>query len=299
VRTLIIATHPQAISHLIGGAQKLGLPIDVFCTSAMASDGLHDLAGAEKIFFADNLPDLPSAQAIALKDFAWPYEHIITASDQNGRDLIAILGALMQRSVVTQVCQILDRNTVVRRSHAGAFMATIQTERGLFSLQTNVFSPAVGMNPVTVQKITLATTAATQRLIRHTAERDHPLSEARRIIGAGKGLGNSEQFDRLLRPLARIMQAEIGGTRSAVEAGMIGHAQQIGQTGQQIAPQLYLAVGISGAAQHIAGIRNSQLIIAINPDPAAPIFNVADYGLLMEAQEALPELATALTDPTI
>jgi len=290
---LLLANRTAQASRLVSAACRLNGTISLLCPAASPNE-FCALEGVARVLHAPDLPASPLAQAHALLDLAREYDHILCAEDE--QPLLAMLGALLQRPVLSKICEIIDPDTAKRTCHAGQFIATLRATRSFLAVQTSAFPPCSKRpDPVEAVKIQLQKTQDIQRVLHSQAVSGQHLETAKIVVGGGKGLGDQVQFERLLKPLASLLNAEIGGTRSAAEAGMIDHAAQIGQTGHSIAPELYLAIGISGAAQHVAGIRHSRIIIAINPDPDAPIFKVADYGWLAQAQEALPALAQALT----
>lgn len=293
MKILILAHDARIASRLVSAASLLGDTITVFCLDRTALPALRELAGISGVLQADIHPLSATTWAQSLQDLAREYDHVLGAETE--QTLLAMLGALLQRPVLTQVCEIIGTATIKRTSYAGQFMASIQAPGGLFAIQAGAFPPcANGSTPAEITTLALPVPAEKQCVIASNKMPRRNLDTAKVVLGGGKGMGDRDSFTALITPLAQRLQAEIGGTRSAAEAGMIEHAAQIGQTGQHIAPRIYLAVGISGAAQHVAGIRRSGLIIAINPDPDAPIFKVADYGWLAKAQEALPALEQSL-----
>jgi electron transfer flavoprotein alpha subunit len=292
---LILASNSAIASRLVSAASLLGGTLTLLCLKQPALESMRELAGVDHILQADSWPSATGSQAHALLDLAKNYEHIVGAEGE--QNVMAMLGALLQRPVISQVCEVIGAATVNRTSYSGQFIATLHAPQGLFSIQASAFPPCAKRDHLADFSIAhLPCIEEKQRILASSTASGQAMETARVVVGGGKGMGDQGTFNALLRPLAQLLHAEIGGTRSAVEAGMIDHAAQIGQTGRHIAPRIYLAAGISGASQHMAGIGRSGIIIAINHDPDAAIFKVADYGWQAEVQEALPALAKALAE---
>lgn len=290
---LILARHPEQADCLLSAASTLDREIDLL-PLIPAFEKFQSLSGIRQLLQVRKQPESIAGWASALAPVIADYQYVLSAADRHGQDLLAMLGALTQRPVCNQVCAFDTEGAAQHYSHAGAFVVSEKNDGGLYAIQTGAFAPrARTTSHPKVTELALATFTEKQRLIHFTASTEKNLENAPIVLGGGKGLG--QDFEALLNPLAQVLDAQIGGTRSVVEAGLLDQTRQIGQTGRHIAPKLYLAAGISGAAQHVAGIRNSKIIIAINHDPEAPIFKVADYGLLAEAQDALPALVRSLT----
>lgn len=227
------------------------------------------------------------------------FTHFLTANSAIGKSFLPRVGALIDSQPVSDIIKIEDETTFVRPIYAGNALATVKSTESIIlgSIRSSAFE-AVQPNDGTAsveQYNAVESQNRTEFVSEDLSTSDRPeLGTASKIIAGGRGLKNKEVFDKLVNPLAEKLNAAIGASRAAVDSGFCDNSLQIGQTGNIVAPDLYIAVGISGAIQHLAGMKDSKTIVAINKDPDAPIFNVADFGLVADLEEAIPELTEKL-----
>lgn len=260
------------------------------------------IEGVRKVLIADAVHyehQLAENMAVLIKSIAGPYQYIIATSNTFGKNIIPRVAALLNISQVSDVTEIIDPQTFVHPVYAGRVLqkVCIRDDKVALTIRTTQF--ATGSLEGTASLIDIETTPTPLNLSRfikrELSPSDHPdLTQARVIVAGGKGLGSQKNFNSVLMPLADTLNASIGASRMAVDLGYAPNDYQIGQTGKIVAPELYIAIGISGAIQHLAGIQDSKIIVAINNDPNAPIFNIADYGLVADLFDAVPELVRAL-----
>lgn len=281
--------------------QHLALECDlVICgSSALQVNAALSVANIAQVICADHLPD-SQAETLApwLAKLAAPYDYLFIASNSFGKNLLPRLAALLDNQPITDVIAIKSADRFQRPVYAGSAIANVHTEQAqkLLGIRTSAFD-AVEPGPSSARQLIVPGPVA-QNLSRLISEEtvvlERPeLTAARVVVSGGRGLQNRENF-ALLYQLADKLGAAVGASRAAVDAGFVANDLQVGQTGKVIAPDLYIAVGISGAVQHLAGMSESRVVVAINKDPDAPIFEVADYGLVADLFEALPELITQL-----
>lgn len=241
----------------------------------------------------------PENIALLVSELAKDYAFIMAPANTFGRNILPRAAALLDIQPISNVTEIIAPNTFKRPIYAGNAIATLQSdqEKNILTIRTTNFEPA----PITENKAEILETQSKGSLSlsnfieQSLTDNEHPpLSNARIVIGGGKALGSKTNF-QMIEDLARTLGGAIGATRAAVDAGYISNDVQIGQTGQVIAPDLYIAIGISGAIQHVSGIKDSKTIIAINTDKEAPIFSVANYGLEADLFEVIPELIKRLS----
>ena len=228
------------------------------------------------------------------------YTHFVTADSAVGKSLLPRLSALLDVQPISSVLKIESENVFVRPIYAGNALATVKSNSDLtlLSVRASVFPPVGDSGKAAAieeYKPSIESTNRTQFVAQNLITSERPeLGSAKRVVAGGRAFKNQETFDKLLEPLASKLNAAIGASRVAVDSGYCDNSLQIGQTGKVIAPELYLAVGISGAIQHIAGIKDAKVIAAVNKDPEAAIFSVADVGLVADINHALPELLEKL-----
>ncbi|MDA8417033.1 MAG: FAD-binding protein [Betaproteobacteria bacterium] len=233
------------------------------------------------------------------------YSHILTAASAQGKGWLPRLAALEDVAMISDIVAIESPDTFVRPIYAGSLWATVRClePRKFVSVRVTAFSPLNGASsePVSRENLSLDDWPAVPVI--RSAVHEHPdegrpaLENARTVVSGGRGLGSAEQFEALLGPLADALHGALGASRAAVDLGYAPNDLQVGQTGKVVAPDLYIAVGISGAIQHLAGIQAAKVIVAINKDPDAPIFGVADYGLVGDLHEIVPQLTASLKNP--
>lgn len=308
---LIIAEHDNhklnpATLHAISAAQQLG-EVHVLVAghqAATVAEQAKQVAGVNKVLLAD-APHYEQALAEEVAplvvQLASAYDHIGATATAAGKNLLPRVAALLDCAQVSDLTEVVDAHTFVRPIYAGNAFATVKSNGGklVLTFRATAFDAAAtsGGNAI-VETVTASGAQNLSRFVgRELTQSDRPeLTQARVIVSGGRALGNAEQFNSVLTPLANKLGAAIGASRAAVDAGYAPNDYQVGQTGKVVAPELYIAVGISGAIQHIAGMQDSKVIVAINKDPEAPIFNVADYGLVADLFTAVPELVNALNN---
>jgi electron transfer flavoprotein alpha subunit len=309
VTTLLIAEHdntqldPQTAQALTA-ALALGRPVHILvagsgCAAVAASAAR--LAGVERILVADD-PSYAAALAEPLSalivGLAASYDAVVAAATSTGKDVLPRVAALLDVMQVSDIIAVDDATTFRRPTYAGNAIDTVRSNdtRQVVTVRASAFAAtpeggAAEIVPIVATDSPNPVTVIEER----TARSDRPeLTSARTIVSGGRAFGSKEKFDELLMPLAAKLNAAIGASRAAVDAGYAANELQVGQTGKIVAPDLYIACGISGAIQHLAGMKDAKIIVAINSDPAAPIFQVADYGLVGDIFELLPELARSL-----
>lgn len=307
--TLIIAEHDNnhlnaATLHALTAAKQLGSEIDILVagqaaqTVAQQAAALPDVRRvklAEDAAFAEALAENVAAQVLSLAD---EYEHIVFAATSSGKNIAPRVAAKLDVAQVSDVVAIESSDTFTHPIYAGNALATVQTQdaKKVLTIRTTAFESA-NAEGGSAEIVTLTPQAAfttVQFVRRELDQSDRPdLAAASVVIAGGRGLGSAENF-KLLEPLADKLGAAIGASRAAVDAGYAPNDWQVGQTGKIVAPQLYMAFGVSGAIQHLAGMKDSKVIVAVNKDPDAAIFSVADYGLVADVFDVLPELTQAL-----
>lgn len=306
---LIIAEHNNqqlnpATLHAVTAAAKLG-EVHVLVAgngAAAVADAAKSITGVSKVLLADAAhyaDGLAEELAPLVAHLAGSYSHIGATATAFGKNLLPRIAALLDCSQISDLTEIIDAQTFVRPIYAGNAFATVKSNEAKLALtfRATAFDAAAATGGEAEVESVAATAAQNlSRFVnRELTQSDRPeLTQAKVIVSGGKALGSAEQFHALLTPLADTLGAAIGASRAAVDAGYAPNDYQVGQTGKVVAPELYIAVGISGAIQHLAGMQDSKIIVAINKDPDAPIFNVADYGLVADLFTAVPELTAAL-----
>jgi len=260
------------------------------------------LPGVTKILVAD---DAAYAHALAeplaalIVSLAAGYDHILAAATAVGKNVMPRVAALLDAQVISDVSEVVDADTFVRPIYAGNALATVKSsdKKKVITVRASSFDPvAADGGSASVEKVaTAAFEDKSKYLSSELSKSERPeLTAAKIIVSGGRGMQNGENFTKLIDPVADKLGAAVGASRAAVDAGFVPNDYQVGQTGKIVAPDLYVAVGISGAIQHLAGMKDSKVIVAINKDEDAPIFAVADYGLVGDLFTVLPELEKAL-----
>ncbi|CAB3743978.1 electron transfer flavoprotein subunit alpha/FixB family protein [Paraburkholderia rhynchosiae] len=268
-----------------------------------AADAAAKLAGVAKVLLAD-APQLAeglaeNVEATALK-IAHGYSHIVAPATAYGKNIAPRIAAKLDVAQISDVIAIQGPDTFDRPIYAGNAIATVRSQDAIkvITVRTTAFDPVAEGGNAAVEKIDAAPDAGISRLIgRELTKLDRPeLTSANIIVSGGRGLGSAANYATVLEPLADTLGAAMGASRAAVDAGFAPNDYQVGQTGKIVAPQLYVAVGISGAIQHLAGMKDAKVIVAINKDAEAPIFSVADYGLVDDLFSAVPELVAQISE---
>ncbi len=306
---LVIAEHDNtsikaATLNAVSAAAKIGGELHLLVAGsacAEAAQAAAKIAGVSKVLvadaahYADQLPENLSALVVAQ---AAAYSHILAAATTSGKNFMPRVAALLDVAQVSEIIGVVAPDTFVRPIYAGNVVATVQSSDPIkvVTVRATAFEAAGEGGSAAVESLPAGPDLALARLVgRELTKSERPdLTAARVVIAGGRGLGNGENFHKLIEPLADKLGAAIGASRAAVDAGFVPNDYQVGQTGKIVAPQLYIAVGISGAIQHLAGMKDSKVIVAINKDAEAPIFQVADYGLVGDLFEVLPALLAEL-----
>jgi len=307
---LVIAEHDNktlksATLHTVTAATKLGGDVHVLVAGkdcGAAADAAAKIAGVSKVLKADDASlehHLAENIAPVVVSLAGGYSHILAAATTFGKNLLPRAAALLDTQMISEISEIISADTFVRPIYAGNALATVQTAEALkiLTVRTTGFDAAAaeGGSAMVEDATGAAETGLTSFVNSELTVSERPeLGDARIVVSGGRGFGSQAEFERLVPPLADKLGAAIGASRAAVDAGWVPNDYQVGQTGKQVAPEIYIAIGISGAIQHLAGMKDSKTIIAINKDAEAPIFKIADIGLVGDLQEILPELMKAL-----
>lgn len=308
MKTLIIADHEYGVlkpetSKTINAATRLGQAVDVLVAGLNVSEAAKKIAsieGVSQVILVDNV-SFEHQQAenmanlvISLSD---DYSHILSAATTTGKNFMPRVAALLDKSQISEIIAVVDADTFKRPIYAGNAVATVKSleDKKIITVRASAFDLQGEQPPVDVINNDNDSAAAGSEFVsKEQAKSERPeLTAAEVIISGGRGMQNGENF-KLLEGIADKLGAAIGASRAAVDAGFVPNDMQVGQTGKIVAPNLYIAVGISGAIQHLAGMKDSKVIVAINKDPDAPIFQVADYGLVADLFDVLPELESSL-----
>lgn len=306
---LVIAEHDNAsikaatLNTVTAGA-RIGGEIHLLVAGkgcAAVADEAVKIAGVAKVLladapqYADQLPENLAALVVAK---ASGYSHILAAATTAGKNVMPRVAALLDVAQISEIVAVESADTFVRPIYAGNVLATVQSldPVKVVTVRTTAFEAAGAGGSAAVESIDAGPDSGRSALVsRELTQSARPeLAAAKVVVSGGRGLGSAENFHALMEPLADKLGAAMGASRAAVDAGFVPNDYQVGQTGKIVAPQLYIAVGISGAIQHLAGMKESRVIVAINKDADAPIFQVADYGLVGDLFEIVPALTAAL-----
>ena len=306
---LVIAEHDNAsikgaTLNTVTAAAQCGGDVHVLVAghnAGAAAAQAAQIAGVAKVIHADaegfahGLAENVAAQVLAI---AGGYSHILFPATAGGKNVAPRVAAKLDVAQISDITQVISADTFERPIYAGNAIATVQSGDAtkVITVRTTGFDPAGQGGSAAVETVAAAAgNGKSAYLGSEIAKNDRPeLTAAKIIVSGGRALGSSEKFNEVMTPLADKLGAAIGASRAAVDAGYAPNDLQVGQTGKIVAPQLYIAAGISGAIQHLAGMKDSKVIVAINKDPEAPIFSVADYGLEADLFSAVPELSAAL-----
>jgi len=281
-------------------AAQLGEVTALVCGSPAAADAAAGIAGITKVLLCEDAAvanGLAENIAQLIMDHSAGITHIVAPASNAGKNVLPRVAALLDAMVITDVIEVLDTKTFKRPIYAGNAIQTVESQDAVqvLSVRTAAFDAAGAGAAAPVQSVSLG---AVSDLSAHVEDRvvknDRPeLSSAKVVVSGGRGVGSQADF-ALISGLADKMGAAVGASRAAVDSGFAANDLQVGQTGKVVAPDLYIAVGVSGAIQHLAGMKDSKVIVAINKDEEAPIFQIADYGLVADLFEAVPELTGKL-----
>lgn len=274
----------------------LGSGVDAVAQAAAKVAGVAQVKVVDDATLAEPLAEVVTAQVVPL---AKDYSHVVAAATAHGKDFMPRVAALLDVAQISEVTGIDSADTFRRPIYAGNAIATVQSSDPIKVLTvrgTSFDEAAAEGGSAAIEKVAAVAVDGQPALVgREQASSDRPeLTAAQVVVAGGRGLGSAEQFQSVLEPLADRLGAALGASRAAVDAGYAPNDWQVGQTGKIVAPQLYIAAGISGAIQHLAGMKDSRIIVAINKDEEAPIFSVADYGLVADLFEAVPALTAKL-----
>jgi len=307
---LVIAEHDNqslkaATLNAVAAALQCSPEVDVLVAGSgadAAASTAAQIAGVRKVIqvdapsLADQLAEPLAAQILAIAN---DYSHILAAATANGKNVLPRVAAKLDVAQLSDVTKVVSPDTFERPIYAGNAIATVQSTDPVkvITVRTTGFDPvaASGGSAVVEKQAATEVSSGSSFVGRELTKSDRPeLTAAKIIVSGGRGLGSGEKYQEIITPLADKLGAALGASRAAVDAGYVPNDYQVGQTGKIVAPQLYVAVGISGAIQHLAGMKDSKVIVAINKDPEAPIFSVADYGLVADLNTAVPELTNLL-----
>src|SRR3989440_2159372 len=307
---LVLAEHDnksvkKATLNAVAAAKKAGGDIHVLVAghqSGGAAKAAAQIAGVAKVLHADapHLAEfLAESVAALIVSIAKSYSHLLAPATSNGKNVMPRAAALLDVQQISDIVAVQSADTFVRPIYAGNALATVKSKDAIkvITVRTTGFDavPATGGSAAVEAVTAPADPGLSQFVSREVSKSERPeLTAAKIIVSGGRGMGSGENFTKVLEPLADKLGAAMGASRAAVDAGFVPNDWQVGQTGKIVAPSLYIAVGISGAIQHLAGMKDSKVIVAINKDPEAPIFSVADYGIVGDLFEIVPELVKEL-----
>ncbi|MCR6503085.1 electron transfer flavoprotein subunit alpha/FixB family protein [Shinella sp. CPCC 101442] len=306
---LLLADHDNAhlsdqTAKALTAAGKIGSDVHVLVAGAgakAAAEQAAKLSGVTKVLVAEDASlanNLAEPLAALIVSLAGSYDAIVSAATSVGKNVLPRVAALLDVAQVSEITEVVSADTFKRPIYAGNAIQTVQSTdaKKVITVRTASFAAAGEGGSAAIETIAAAANPGLSTHVKDAlSSSDRPeLTSAKIIISGGRALGSSEKFQEVILPVADKLGAAVGASRAAVDAGYAPNDWQVGQTGKVVAPQLYIACGISGAIQHLAGMKDSKVIVAINKDEEAPIFQVADYGLVADLFEALPELQKAL-----
>jgi electron transfer flavoprotein alpha subunit len=307
--TLVIAEHSNtelkpATLHAVTAAQQLGADVHVLVAGAGCSavaEAAARIAGVSKVLVADNAAyaaQLAENTSALIAEVAAGYDAVLAAATAGAKNVMPRVAALLDVAQISEITAVISADTFERPIYAGNVIATVQSTdaRKVITVRATGFdaAPAEGGSAAIEAVSSVHESGLSKFIDERVAKSDRPeLTAARVVVSGGRGMQNGDNF-KLLEAVADKLNAAVGASRAAVDAGFVPNDYQVGQTGKIVAPDLYIAVGISGAIQHLAGMKDSKVIVAINKDPDAPIFQVADYGLVADLFVAVPELSASL-----
>jgi electron transfer flavoprotein alpha subunit len=307
--TLLIAEHDNtslkdATAKALTAAKALGAEVHVLVAgkdAKAAADAAAKLDGVAKVLLAESPAyehQLAEPMAALIVSLAGSYDALVAPATTNGKNTMPRVAALLDVMQVSDVTKVVGPDTFERPIYAGNAIQTVKSsdKKKVITVRTSTFQAAGQGGSAPVENAAAASDPGLSSFVgEELSKSDRPeLTSAKIIISGGRAMQSRENFTKYIEPVADKLGAAVGASRAAVDAGYAPNDWQVGQTGKVVAPELYIAVGISGAIQHLAGMKDSKVIVAINKDEEAPIFQVADYGLVADLYQALPELATEL-----
>jgi electron transfer flavoprotein alpha subunit len=307
--TLLLAEHDNAqldpqTAHALTAALALGRAVHILVAGsncAAVATAAAKPAGVERVLIADDVSyagSIAEPLAALIVELAPNYDAIVAAATSTGKDVLPRVAALLDVMQISDAIAVENATTFRRPTYAGNAIDTVRSTdaKQVVTVRTSAFAAVPEGGSAEIVAVAAATDPALTRIVEErTAKSDRPeLTSAKVVVSGGRAFGSKDKFDALLTPLAAKLNAAIGASRAAVDAGYAANELQVGQTGKIVAPDLYIACGISGAIQHLAGMRSAKVIVAINSDPNAPIFAIADYGLVGDLFALIPELTESL-----
>jgi electron transfer flavoprotein alpha subunit len=305
---LVLAEHDnktvkKATANAVTAAQKLG-EVHILVAghqAAEAAKAAAQIAGVKKVLHADapHLADFLAENVSAVVvSLAKGYSHVLAPATSNGKNIMPRVAALLDVQQISDISAVESADTFVRPIYAGNALATVKSKDAIkvITVRTTAFDAAAAGGSAAVESVAAPADSGLSKFVsREVSRSERPeLTAAKIIVSGGRGMANGENFKKVLEPLADKLGAAMGASRAAVDAGFVPNDWQVGQTGKIVAPDLYVAVGISGAIQHLAGMKDSRVIVAINKDEEAPIFQVADYGIVGDLFQVVPQLVEEL-----
>ena len=305
---LVIADHDgvhlrDTTNKTVTAASKLGGDVDILVVGQGAqgpADAASKIAGVRKVLLAESAElgkTLAEAVEAVVVPLAAGYDAVLSPATMDGKNFMPRIAAKLDVAPISDIIEVVSADTFVRPIYAGNALETVQSSdaKKIITVRPTAFDAAGEGGSATVETIAGADAAKTDFVGEELVKSDRPeLGAAKIIVSGGRALGSSEEFHAVMDPLADRLGAAVGASRAAVDAGYAPNDYQVGQTGKVVAPGLYIAIGISGAIQHLAGMKDSKVIVAINKDADAPIFQVADYGIVGDYKTIVPELMSAL-----
>ncbi len=301
---LVVAEHDnrtlnEATARAVTAASAIATPVHVLVAGAdcaAVAEGAAKIAGVEKVLLADSplyARQLAETMETLILSVADKYDAILAPATTTGKNYLPRVAAKLDVPQISEIIAVIAPDTFERPIYAGNAVETVQAPEGkrVITVRTTAFRPAQPGGGASIEKLPAAADPGLSRFVGEALSRSErpELTSAKIVISGGRGLGSAENF-HLLDRIADRLGAAVGASRAAVDAGYVPNDFQVGQTGKAVAPDLYLAIGISGAIQHLAGMKDSRVIAAINKDPEAPIFAIADFGLVEDLFKAIPEL---------
>jgi electron transfer flavoprotein alpha subunit len=305
---LVVADNDNALlrdnTHkTVSAAVAIGGDVDILVMGKGAdavAAAAAKIEGVRKVLLADSDQlghGIAEAQASVVVGLMSGYDAVLVPATSAGKNFAPRIAALLDVAPISEITEVVDANTFVRPIYAGNAMETVQSSdsKKVITVRTTAFKAVGEGGSASVESVSAGADASTKFVSEELVKSDRPeLTAAKIVVSGGRAMGSAEEFQRVIEPLADKLGAAVGASRAAVDAGYAPNDYQVGQTGKVVAPALYVAIGISGAIQHLAGMKDSKIIVAINKDADAPIFQVADFGLVADYKGAVPELMDAL-----